>query len=75
MVGKVTRLYKRSKGKKADRLTKAERWACLAERQGQWTQQWIALAEALYLLNNPGEPRAEFLHPWSERARSSWSDL
>jgi len=70
MVGKVTRLHKRSKGKKADRLTKAERWACLAERQGQWTQQWIALAEAFIQMLLGGEV-AELLgrpeHRWGDR--------
>ena len=70
MVGKVTRLHKRSKGKKADRLTKAERRACLAERQGQWTQQWIALAEAFIQMLLGGEV-AELLgrpeHRWGDR--------
>ena len=70
MVGKVTRLHTRIKGKKADRLTKAERRACLAERQGQWTQQWIALAEGFIQTLLGGEV-AELLgrpeHRWGDR--------
>jgi len=54
----------------ADRLTKAERRACLAERQGQWTQQWIALAEAFIQMLLGGEV-AELLgrpeHRWGDR--------
>ena len=70
MVGKVTRLHTRSKGKKADRLTKAERRACLAEPQGKWTQQWIALAEGFIQTLLGGEV-AELLgrqeHRWGDR--------
>lgn len=70
MAEKVTRLHKRSKHKKSDRLTKAERRARMVERQEQWIQQWIALAEAFTerVLNDEvakllGRPP----HQWGDR--------
>ena len=71
MAQKVTQVHKRSKHKKADRLTKAERRARLAERQEQWIQRWIALAEG-FIEALLGEEVAELLgrppHQWGDRA-------
>ncbi|MBI3971313.1 MAG: hypothetical protein HY332_08480 [Chloroflexi bacterium] len=70
MAKKVPRLHGRSKHKKADRLTQAERRARLAERQQQWTQQWIALAKAFIprLLNGEVPERlGRPAHQWGDR--------
>lgn len=70
MIQKVTRLHKHSKHKKVDRLTRAERRIRLAERQQQWLEQWMGLAEAFIqmLLNQEvqellGRPA----HQWGDR--------
>jgi transposase-like protein len=68
MVEKVTRLHGR--GKKVDRLSKAERRARLAERQEEWIRQWLALARA-FIEALLGAEVAELLgrpaHQWGDR--------
>lgn len=71
MAGKVTRLHKRSKHQKADRLTKAERRARLAERRQQWLEQWMALARAFIEMVLNGEVQGLLgrpAHQWGDRA-------
>lgn len=68
MVGKVTRLHKRSK--KADRLTKVERRARLVERREQWLQRWMALAEGfveMVLNTEVAELLGRPAHQWGDR--------
>jgi putative transposase len=68
MAERVTGRHKR--GKKVDRLTKAERRARLAERQAQWLEQWLGLAKAFIEMVLKAEV-AELLgrpaHRWGDR--------
>lgn len=70
MAEKVTRLHKRGKHKKVDRLTKAERRSCLAERREQWVRQWMELAKRFIETILNGEV-ADLLgrpaHKWGDR--------
>jgi transposase-like protein len=74
MAGKVTRLHKRGKQRKVDRLTKAERQARLAERRERWAEQWMALARAFIEMVLGGEV-AELLgrpeHQWGDRTEQA----
>ncbi len=69
MAKRVTGRGKR--GKKLDRLTRAERRARLTERQGQWIERWLALAKTfveMVLNREVAELLGRPSHQWGDRA-------